>query len=74
MRYIKVWCEYDFNGQFGGNNNEEVFSVSDKLSGAEINKLVKAKLVKWTELKPRELSGLHGWEFIEVNELKGEQE
>lgn len=24
---IKVWCEYDISGSFGGNNNEEVFQV-----------------------------------------------
>ena len=24
---IRVWCEYDINGRFGGNNNEEVFQA-----------------------------------------------
>lgn len=70
MRYIKVWCEYDFNGQFGSNNNEEVFIVSDKLSVKDIDKLVLNYLVESSETSEEDLKDLYDWQYIDVEELK----
>ena len=67
MNYIKVWCEYDFNGSFGGYNNESVFIVEE---GGNIEKLVLRMLMKNTCLTEDELEGFYDWDFIEVEELK----
>lgn len=40
MNYIKVWCEYDISGDFGGNNNEDIFVVSDSLSSQDIDQIL----------------------------------
>ena len=70
VSYIKVWCEYDFNGSFGGNNNEEVMVVETGLSRKEVNTLVYDYLRKVSRLGKEGLEGLWDWEFIEVKELK----
>lgn len=68
MKYIKVWCEYDFGGSFGGNNNEGVFTLGDRTENidSEVLKLLSSH----THLSEKELEGLYDWEFIEVEELK----
>jgi len=66
MNYIKVWCEYDFGGSFGGNNNEGVFIAP--LEDIEVKVLEMLK--KCTGLSEEDLDGLWDWEFIEVGELK----
>lgn len=70
VNYIKVWCEYDFNGSFGGNNNEEVFTVYENMSVEGINEKVVDYLSKVTYLSKEDLENLWDWEFIEVKELK----
>jgi len=70
MSYIKVWCEYDFSGNFGGNNNEEVFAVGDDLSMEDIHETVGNYLSGMTFLSKEDLEGLWGWEFIEVKKFK----
>ena len=77
MRFIKVWCEYDFGGSFGVNNNEEVFSVSESISTEDIE-----ALVIWVlsgvqdELDDGEENlfkdGLAEWEFINIEVLEKE--
>ena len=70
VSYIKVWCEYDFNGSFGGNNNEEVFTVYENMSVEDINEKVSKLLRGSTGLSDEDLEDLWDWEFIEVKELK----
>lgn len=67
VSYIKVWCEYDFNGNFGGNNNEEVFIVPSTM---DIETKILNELMSRTLLAEDELEDLWDWEFIEVKELK----
>lgn len=71
MNYIKIWCEYDISGNFGGNNNEEVFLVDGDLSEGQVDTLVIAELMTITHFSQEELEGLHGWEYINVEILKG---
>ena len=70
VSYIKVWCEYDFNGSFGGNNNEEVFIVSSAMSTEDIETKILNELMAYTSLEEEDLEDLWDWEFIEVKELK----
>lgn len=64
MKYIKVWCEYDIGGNFGGNNNEEVFCImNDTL---DIEELVKCVITTMTGLDELDLEGLYDWGFIDV--------
>lgn len=70
MKHIKIWCEYDFGGNLGGNNNEEVLTLSEDLSGKEISQLVNDYLRKATGLGKEDLEGMWNWEFIKVVELK----
>ena len=67
--FIKVWCEYDFSGNFGGGNNEEVFAVIDGTSAEEIESMVLSKLSNFTGVEEGELDGLFGWEYIEIEDL-----
>ena len=67
MSYIKVWCEYDFGGSFGGNNNEGVFEVPD--SCEDIESLVLQKLTEATSLDTEDLDDLYNWEFITIKTL-----
>jgi len=67
MSYIKVWCEYDFGGSFGGNNNEGVFEVPD--SCEDIESLVLQTLTTATGMFAQSLDGLYDWEFITIETL-----
>ncbi len=66
MRYIKIWCEYDFSGNFGGNNNEDVFEVN---MDDDIDKLVLNFLIKVTGLDEEDLEDLYGWNYINISQL-----
>lgn len=69
MDYIKVWCEYDFSGNFGGDNNEDVFEVDESLTEEQVGDLVLNYLVDRTDCSEEELDGLYGWEYITVETL-----
>jgi len=69
MSYIKVWCEYDFNGNFGGNNNEEVFEVDESLTEEQVGDLVLDYLVSRTGCSEEEIKGLYDWEWIAMKTL-----
>ncbi len=66
MSYIKVWCEYDFSGNFGGNNNEDIFKVN---MDDNIDKLVLNFLIKATGLDEEDLEDLYGWNYINISQL-----
>ena len=66
MRYVKVWCEYDFSGNFGGNNNEDIFKVN---MDDNIDKLVLNFLIKATGLDEEDLEDLYGWNYINISQL-----
>lgn len=67
---VKVWCEYDISGQFGGNNNEEVITLTGNIrSHNGINyELITDKIQDYlcviTGLSADELVDLWGWEII----------
>ena len=71
MDFIKVWCEFDISGEFGGNNNEEVFIVAEGVDVKEA--LIKryGYLVEECELESIDelLTELMGWEYITVEQL-----
>jgi hypothetical protein len=69
MNYIKVWCEYDINGNFGGNNNEEVLSFPDTYEEEDVNQKVSDYIVEKSGQDIEELEDLWGYEFIGVEEL-----
>ena len=69
MVHIKVWCEYDFCGSFGGNNNEEVFVVEDDLDGSVIDARIGEYLVNTTNISEEDLEGLWDWNFINISKL-----
>ena len=74
MSFIKVWCEYDISGSFGGSNNEEVFFIPDDFEG-DVEELLQAKygyLESELELEDGETlfdSGLFDWSYIDVASL-----
>lgn len=75
MIFIKVWCEYDFGGQFGGNNNQEVFSIPENLSISEVDAIVRKYLVSSTGVPEEDLDeDLYGWEDITVSYLGEDDE
>lgn len=67
--FIQVWCEYDFNGKFGGNNNEDVFIVTDGTSDEEVEAMVLSKLSSFTGVEEDELEGLFSWKSIVIKDL-----
>lgn len=73
MSYIKVWCEYDISGSFGGNNNEEVFAVPDSYTSEDIDKLLTEKYASYSETCDCDESlladDLMGWSFISIESL-----
>ncbi|ALP47675.1 hypothetical protein phiST2_0181 [Vibrio phage phi-ST2] len=69
MNYISVWCEYDIGGDFGGNNNEDVFSVSEELSNEEVEAKVAEYISDIVSEPIEELEGLYGWEYISITQL-----
>ena len=72
---IKVYCEYDIGGQFGSNNNEEIFEVSDDLSANEIEVLVINLIGERVGFDDAVLEGdepipdFFGWEYVNVEKL-----
>ncbi len=70
-KFISVWCEYDFGGNFGGSNNEDVFAVEDHLTTSEIENLVYNLLMKSIRcITEEDLEDMYGWSFLEVKDLK----
>lgn len=69
MAFIKVWCEYDFSGNFGANNDQDVFEIEDDLSQDYIEDLVFDLLSGHTGLDNEDLSGCYDWEYISVSKL-----
>lgn len=76
MAHIKVWCEYDFGGSFGGNNNEEVYEISDFLSKEDIDVILETAFAElWEEVDEEKdgttilEAGLLGWEYITIDRL-----
>lgn len=67
--FINVWCEYDINGSFGGDNNEDIFEVDDTLTPSEVEALVLSKLKSITGLGEEDLEDLYSWEFITIKKL-----
>ena len=71
MNFIKVWCEFDIGGEFGGNNNGEVFIVPEGVDtkGAlmdRYNYLVdECDLDSIDEL----FEDLMGYEYITISEV-----
>jgi hypothetical protein len=76
MNYIKVWCEYDIGGDFGGNNNETIFKVPDNLDTKQIEELLTNNFKYYNEIldEPEGFNmldeGLMGWEYIDVELLE----
>lgn len=70
MQYIRVWCEYDINGYFGGDNDEEIFMINGTTCANEdIYSKVLVELMRRTNLSEEELDGLWDWGFIEPDYL-----
>ena len=69
MRFIKVWCEYDIGGSFGGNNNESAYIIDDNLGEDIVNDLVLKHLLNCTGLDEEELEGLYDWERLSISKL-----
>lgn len=67
--FIKVWCEYDFSGKFGGNNNEDVFVIEEDKSQDEIERMVLNMLSNSTGAPEEDLEDLYGWEVINIKYL-----
>lgn len=67
--FINVWCEYDINGSFGGDNNEDIFEVDDALTPSEVEVLLLSKLKSITGLGEEDLEDLYSWEFITIKKL-----
>lgn len=64
MKYIKVRCEYDFGGGFGGNNNEEICAVADNTTDEEVEDLVMKHLMENSGFEDKEdLKGTYSWEY-----------
>ena len=64
MKYIKVRCEYDFGGSFGGNNNEEICAVADNTTDEEVEDFVMKYLMGNSGFEDKEdLKGMYGWEY-----------
>ena len=68
MSYIKVWCEYDFGSQFGG-NYEDVFLVMSKTKQEDIDGIVLEYLSEKTGIESEELEGLCDWDYITIEGL-----
>jgi len=71
MQYIKVWCEFDIGGEFGGNNNEEVFIVPDGVNVKEALTKRYGYLVDECELESMDelVDDLMGYQYITISEV-----
>ncbi len=73
--FIKVYSEWDICGSFGGNNNEDVYEVSDELSSEQIDQLVLEAVGHYCDLDSVEDgesifdTGLLGWEYVTISKL-----
>lgn len=69
FNYIKIWCEHDISGDFGGNNNETCMIVSNEIATEDVDLKVAEHLSERTNCSIDELEGLFDWEYILVEEL-----
>lgn len=67
---VKIWCEYDINGDFGGNNDEALARItfpadmpSDEYIGY-IFEVVEKYVSEQTGLDADDLDGLVGWSYV----------
>lgn len=67
--FISVWAEYDINGNFGGNNDQDIFEVDDSLSESVIDYLVVERLKSVTGLDAEDLEDLYCWETVNIKKL-----
>ncbi|AHX01143.1 hypothetical protein M316_0078 [Nitrincola phage 1M3-16] len=67
--FIRVWCEYDINGSFGGNNDEEVLEVSAGLTEDQIEEKVLKFVSKASGVDEEDLEDCWGWDFIQPERL-----
>jgi hypothetical protein len=68
MRYIAVWCEYDFNsGLFS--SNEGVFKVDPTLADEEVDKLLLDVLVKKTGMSEEDLEDMYSFETLGLDTI-----
>ena len=71
MKLVSVWCEYDINGDFGGDSNEAVFYVEEILTTKEVESLIEKNLSSITNLDGEDLEDLWDWDYIEPLVLEG---
>lgn len=69
MAHIKVWCEYDFGGSFGGNNDEDIFEIPSGLSVHQVRQLIVAHLKQAAGVEEDDLEGLYDWEHVSIKKL-----
>lgn len=67
--FIKVECEYDISGAFGGNNNQHVFMIGPDYDEDDVEKIILKELSSRTGLYEEELEDLYNWEYIDIKEL-----
>tara|TARA_Y100001956_G_scaffold51641_1_gene50370 strand:- start:225 stop:467 length:243 start_codon:yes stop_codon:yes gene_type:complete len=62
--FIKIWCEYDISGAFGGNNNEDIIVCDARVPESEIEERCLKYIKTTTGLTNADLEGLWGYSFI----------
>jgi len=71
--YIKIWCEYDICGPFGGNNNEQVLVVDHdehNVDRKSITEIVEKYVIDMSGCSKDEIDGLWTWNFISIMEIQ----
>lgn len=69
--FIKIWCEYDICGNFGGNNDQEICNIifpADlelAMRNAYVDERVKEHIISMTDLSVDDISGLFGWDYVQ---------
>jgi len=69
MAYIKVEFEYDFGGSFGGNNNQDVFEISNDLDNNQITEKICSHLEGICGLSEEDVLELMNWEYLDIGQL-----
>lgn len=73
ISYIKIWCEYDICGSFGGNNNEHVLVVDHDehiVDREAITEIIEKYVIDMSGCSKDEIDGLWTWDFISIMEIK----
>ncbi len=63
--YIKLWCEYDISGTFGGNNNEEILAIPEDFTGS-VPDLLREHVNNRCPYLEEDDEGLWDYEYIDV--------